>query len=536
MMEKNLDADVIIIGAGIAGGFVANRLAKLGIKVLILEGGPNITRAELHAKFLKTRSYGPSALDPISAFAPTTNSDDPGAYLINEGTASYNISMTKCVGGTTWHWTGYCERFRDVEFRLKSAYGIGVDWPISYADLEPYYCQAENEMGVCAPADDAASIRRSKPTPMSDFEWPYFYEHLQKKLAPHGLNIETGGYARNTENYDGRPACRGNNTCWPLCPIGAQYNGIVHIDKARALGVEVRDKSLTIGLELDDAQKISAAVYRKPDGSVHKARAMMFVLAANGMETAKLLLASVTGSQPHGISNSSGQVGKNFMDHATVQTTIIAKDPVFPGRGPIAFGRISGMEDGTYRRGRASGSLTLENRMNVDVITADVLRAKFKGDNLDREIKYRALRSFTLFSEIEMLPNSNSTITLDWHKKDSAGQPRMRVNLNIDSYTSRTLDVMVKAQKDLTKKIGASKSTIAKNTYFSNHPMGATKMGNDRRTSVVDPLCRSHDHPNLYVASSSVFPTSGGSGGPTLTIAALALRIADTIIGDLNNR
>lgn len=532
-MQNSFDADVIIIGAGIAGGFVANRLAKRGVKVLVLEGGPNITRADLHAKYLKTRSYGPTALDPISEFAPTTNSDDVSAYLINTGSASYNVSMTKCVGGTTWHWTGYCERFRDVEFQLKSTYGIGVDWPISYGELEPYYCQAEEEMGVSAPSGDATSFRRSKPMPMSDFEWPYFYKHLQKTLAPQGLNIETGGFARNTKNYDGRPACRGNNTCWPLCPIGAQYNGIVHIDKARAQGVEVRDRSLTVSLELDDTGKISAAIYRKPDGSLLKVRAKMFVLAANGMESTKLLLASASESHPSGIGNSSNQVGRNFMDHATVQTTTMAKYPVFPGRGPMAFGWISGIDDGVFRRDRASGSLNFENRMNVDVITGDVLRDKLKGDVLEREIKYRALRSFSLFSLIEMLPNSDSRITLDWQQRDSAGQPRMRVNLNIDSYTSRTLDVMAKTQRDVAAKIEVVKSKTVKSAYFGNHPMGATRMGADRRSSVVDPQCRSHDHPNLYVASSSVFPTSGGSGGPTLTIAALALRIADTIVADL---
>jgi choline dehydrogenase-like flavoprotein len=438
--------------------------------------------------------------------------------------------MTKAVGGNTWHWTARCSRFEDEEFKLKSTHGVGVDWPISYADIEPYYVEAEHAMGVTAPSTGASASRRSKPTPMQDFEWPYFYTLMRETLAPYGLIVETEGFARNAREYDERPACQGNNMCWPLCPIGAQYSGIVHIDKARALGVEVRSQSLVTRFEVNNDRRVARAWYRRPDGSSGRVTANAFLIAANGMETPKILLASADETAPSGIANSSDQVGRNFMDHASVKSRLISKDPVFPGRGPIAFGRIRQSSDRSYRRNRAAWGLGIENRMSVDEIAGLVLREGLAGEALDRALRSRAMRAFGLFSEVESLPDPNSRISLDWQRRDSAGQPRMRVKFDISDYTSRGLDSAAGMHDAVAAKIGVSQGETLKGVYFGHHPAGAARMGNDPRASVVNPFCRSHDHPNLYLAGSCVFPTLGGENGPTLTIAALALRTADAIL------
>lgn len=525
-----MDADVVIIGAGIAGGLIAHRLAGAGMKALILEGGPDVTRAELHTRFLEQRSYTPVALDPRSDFAPTTRYDDPDAYLINVGTTRYNTYMTKAVGGTTWHWTGRCARFADTEFRLRSTYGVGEDWPLTYADIEPYYCQAEHELGVTASSTHPSQARRSRPPPMTDFAWPYFYTTLREKLAPHGFTVETDAYARNSRDYDGRPACRGNNKCWPLCPIGAQYNGIVHIDKARDLGVEVRSQSLVTRLETDGGKSITKAWYRRPDGSLGAVAARLFVIAANGMETPKILLASASEAMPAGLANSSDQVGRNFMDHSSILSKVLAKEPLFPGRGPIAFGQVRQKNDKGFRRDRAITNLSIDNRMSVDEIAGDVLREGLAGEALDRELRFRAMRMFNLFSAAEILPDPHSRIVLDWQRRDSAGQPRMRVAFAIPEYTARGLDFAENLHRDVIEKIGVLQHEVTRGSYFGDHPAGATRMGTDPRRSVVDPVCRSHDHPNLFVAGSAVFPTLGGADEPTLTIAALALRTANAIL------
>ena len=525
-----MDADVVVIGAGIAGGLVAHRLAGAGMKVLMLEAGPDVTRADLHVKFLERRSYTPVALDPRSDYAPTTHPDHPDAYLINVGSARYTTHMTKAVGGNTWHWTARCSRFEDDEFKLKSTYGVGVDWPISYADIEPYYVEAEHALGVTAPSSGASAQRRSKPTPMQDFEWPYLYTSLRETLAHYGLMVETEAFARNAREYDGRPACQGNNTCWPLCPIGAQYSGIVHVDKARALGVEVRSESLVTRLEMNTERRVESAWYRRPDGSSGQVTAKAFVIAANGMETPKILLASADESQPGGIANSSDQVGRNFMDHATVKTSLMSRDPLYPGRGPVAFGRIGLSGDKSYRRDRGAWGLSIENKMSVDAIAADILREGLAGEALDSALRFRAMRAFGLFSEVETLPDPGSRISLDWQRRDSAGQPRMRVKFDISDYTSRGLDFAAGMHEAVAAKIGVLRRETLKGVYFGHHPTGAARMGSDARASVVDPFCRAHDHPNLYIAGSSVFPTLGGANGPTLTIAALALRTADAIL------
>jgi choline dehydrogenase-like flavoprotein len=525
-----MDADVIVIGAGIAGGLVAHRLADQGMKVLVLEGGPDITRAEFHTRFLEKRGYSPVGLDPKSDYAPTTDPDDPDAYLINVGSQRYNCYMTKAVGGTTWHWTGRCARFDDDDFKLHTTHGVGVDWPIGYADIEPYYVEAEHALGVTAPSSGPEAQRRSRPTPMQDFAWPYFYELLNKTLSPHGLTIETGGYARNAREYDGRPACRGNNTCWPVCPIGAQYGGIAHVDKARELGVEVRAQSLVTRLEAGDERRIASAWYRRPDGSVERVRAKTFVIAANGLETAKILLASAGEAAPAGIANSSDQVGRNFMDQVTVLSKVMSAEPVTPGRGPVSFGFLRQSRDKSYRSQYAAWYLTIDNRMSVDEIAGEVLSEGLAGEALDAQVRFRSMRSFTLFSAAETLPDPQSRISLDWQKRDSAGQPRMRVKFDISDYTQRGLDFAARMHEEVADKIGTLKRRTLKNSFFGHHPAGATRMGMEARQAVVDPFCRSHDHPNLYIVGSSVFPTQGGANEPTLTIAALALRTADAIL------
>ena len=535
MTAERLDADVVIVGSGIAGSMVACGLVRAGIRTIVLEGGPEVTRAELHERFLETKVYRPTDLDPRVDYAPTTDPDDPDAYFINTGNNSYNIHMSKMLGGTTWHWSGGSHRLLDVDFRLKSTYGVGIDWPIDYADLEPWYSKAEHEIGVSAPTGDPVAKRRSVPTPMSDFAWPYMYVKLKEILAPHGYDLNAGSHARNSMEYDNRPACRGNNTCWPLCPIGAQYGAIFHLDKARALGAEVRVQSLAVRIETDDDNKVRQIIYRKPDGSQETIRAKLFVLAANGLECPKLLLASSSERAPEGLANTSGQVGRNLMDHPTVNTAFAAKEPVFGGRGPISFGQVNGTEDGPFRSHRAAASLAFDNRISVDEITLNALRKGLSGDALEREIRFRSLHTCTLASEVEMLPDPASRITLDWDRRDSAGQPRMRINLNFDDYTLRSLDHIEAEHDRIMDIIGVVDHTRAKARYFSNHPSGTTRMGLDPKTSVLDRDCRAHDHANLFVVSSSVMPTSGGPAGPTLTIAALALRAASAIEAQLTD-
>ena len=481
-----------------------------------------------------TKVYSPVDLDPRVDYAPTTHPDTLNSYLINTGEEPYNLNMSKMVGGTTWHWAGRSYRMLEAEFRMRSTYGVGVDWPIDYWELEPWYSDAEHEMGVSGPRDDTSSSRRSRPLPMGEFAWPYFYKKLKSVLAPHGYDLFTADYARNTRVYGGRPACAGNNNCWPLCPTGAQYSAIVHVDKARELGVEVRPQSLVVRLETDAGGRIGRAVYRRPDGTLGEVRARVFVLAANGLETPKILLASRSDSAPGGLANSSGQVGRNLMDHPSVSTRLVSRAPLYPGRGPIVFGELHGHEAGEFRRHRAAAILSIQNRLNVDDITHTALRQGLTGDALDERIRFLATRTFTIASDVEMLPDPENRITLDWEQRDSAGQPRMRIRFTMDDYTRRTLEQMAETHLDIGAKTEVVESETRQAFYHGSHPMGATRMGDDPRTSVVDPDGRCHDHPNLFIASSSVFPGASGPYSPTLTIVALALKTAGAIVTQFN--
>jgi choline dehydrogenase-like flavoprotein len=159
-----LSADVVIVGSGVAGSLVAARLAASGVKVLILEAGPRVQRAAALAQYRAAVIKLPESPYPDTPFAPRPRSDQPDVYFLQNGPDKFGSAYLRQVGGTTWHWLGTTLRFVPDDFRLRSRFGVGVDWPLSYDDLEPWYCEAERELGVAG--DDAADlgVRRSQPS------------------------------------------------------------------------------------------------------------------------------------------------------------------------------------------------------------------------------------------------------------------------------------------------------------------------------------------------------------------------------------
>ena len=158
---------------------------------------------------------------------------------MQSGEHPYNVQYLRVVGGTTWHWAASTWRFLPSDFKLKSLYGVGRDWPIEYSDLEPWYQRAEEELGVWGPGDEELGSPRSKPYPMAPLPLSYNEERVKSVLNANGYNVVTEPVARNSRAYDGRPTCCGNNNCMPICPIGAMYNGIFHVEKAEAAGAVI---------------------------------------------------------------------------------------------------------------------------------------------------------------------------------------------------------------------------------------------------------------------------------------------------------
>ncbi len=235
-MSDILTADVVIVGSGVAGAMTGHALARAGVKVLILEAGPRVDRAKAVIRFRNSPTKGANSPYPADPKVPQPDLADIGAYYVQAGPVTFNGLQARVVGGTTWHWGGLTLRYRPNDFRLKSKFGVGVDWPLSYDDLEPWYAEAERQIGVCGPPDYDWGSPRSTPYPMPPIAPSYLDTVIGAACGKVGLTLGTFPHGRNSVGFDDRPPCCGNASCVPICPIGAKYDGAVHVAKAESRG------------------------------------------------------------------------------------------------------------------------------------------------------------------------------------------------------------------------------------------------------------------------------------------------------------
>lgn len=535
-MADTLKADIVVIGSGVAGGLVAHQLAMAGKSVLVLEAGPRLSRWEIVENFRNQPDKSDNmAPYPSTPYAPHPESNPNNNYLIQKGEHPYDVQYIRAVGGTTWHWAASAWRFLPNDFKLKTVYGVGRDWPIEYAALEKWYFRAEQELGVWGPSDEDLGSPRSEPYPMAPLPLSWNEQRIKTVLNSHNFNgspfhVVTEPVARNSRPYDGRPTCCGNNNCMPICPIGAMYNGITHVEKAERAGAIVRPQAVVYKLEVNDKQQITAALFKDAQGNEHRAEGKYFVLAANGIEIPKLMLMSTSDKNPLGIGNSSDMVGRNLMDHPGTGVTFMANEPLWPGRGPQEMTSLIGFRDGAFRAEYAAKKIHLSNLSRTDQVTIEQLKQGDLqlGPQLDAKIRDRAARFVQFDSFHEILPHVENRIIPSATEKDAIGIPKPEFYYAMDDYVRKSAVHTQQVYAEAAKLMGGTEVQFHNNFANNNHITGTTIMGNDPKDSVVDSDCRTHDHKNLFIASSSVMPTVG-SVNCTLTIAALSLRIAETL-------
>ena len=533
------DADVVIVGAGVAGALMAAKLAQAGVKVLILEAGPSGDRAASLATYQQALAKTPDSPYPDTAYAPRPSvlSLKDGYYL-QKGRDLFKSTYERRVGGTTWHWLGTTLRLHPNDFELKTRYGIGLDWPIQYRDLEPYYLQAESEMGVAGDSAEDLGSPRSGPYPMPPLPQSYLDKQLAKALSGSKFEVRSTPQARNSELYDERPPCCGNSSCIPICPIQAKYDATVHTKKAIAAGAQLLDKSVVSGVVVGAEGTVSEVRFKRPDGSEHRATGRRFVLAAHAIETPKLLLMSRTNALPNGVANRSDQVGRNLMDHPAQLSWALAKDPVFPYRGPLSTSGIENLRDSEARSSYAHFRIEIGNdgwswpRGDVTVLASELIGQGLWGDDLNTVLREHAAREVRVTSLCEQLPDPENRIVPAFNTPDALGIPRPQIHYNVDAYTQRGLEQARQKHTAIFQALGARDIHHRDEYEGAGHIMGTYRMGNDPKTSVVSAEQRSHDHLNLFLVGSGVFPTVGNAN-PTLTIAALALQAAGTVQRDL---
>ncbi|SEI22202.1 GMC family oxidoreductase [Pseudomonas asplenii] len=403
-------ADVIVVGAGMAGSVMAYQLGLAGLKVLVLESGPAIppNRSEYLERFyiavLKSPEspYPPEQTEqtPATQFAPratiqdliTASSTDPNkaqkSYLVQQGEQLFASTYERVGGGTMWHWMGTALRLLPNDFRMRTAYNVGVDWPISYDDLQTAYCRAEEEMGVSA---DVASQTYLGVTFPQGYE--YSMHGIPPSLVDQGLgknvtgtvyqspekapddkpypsvtlNVRQTPAGRNSQSDNGRRVCAGNTSCTPICPIQAKYDATVTMAKALDTGnVRLLYQSVASKVQVD-ASGVTGIEYiqYQNDGTRQNgvAQGKRYVIAAHAIETPKLLLNSVGPHSPNGVANSSEQVGVGLSDHPVYLAWGLMPEgkPLFPFRGPLSTSGIEDMRDGAFRSERAAWRIEIGN-------------------------------------------------------------------------------------------------------------------------------------------------------------------------------
>ncbi len=514
------DADVLVVGSGVLGSLAAHSLARAGKSVIILEAGARRPRWRIVETFRNVANKANYRL----AYPGGSYADED---IENVGPVTLRPGMLKLVGGTTWAWGGASWRYLPNDMRIKTLYGVGRDWPIDYETLEPWYQRAEEALGVCGNAEDDQSGHgggpfpsRSQAFPLPMLPWSPYTREFAAKAEAAGFRFCDEPSARASRAYAGRPACSGMNNCTPICPIGAQYSGDVHATLAQRAGAQLIENAVAFKLERAGGGKIGAVHYQSPDGRQKRLAARCFIVAANGIETSKLLLMSE-------VANSSDQVGRNLMDHAGTELVMLAQDAMWPGRGPVRQGTICTWRDGEFRRRHAALRHSLGNAVGNAPVTARLLRDGLIGPELDARIRHDAARYVRLATLLETLPSPTNRVTLS-DQKDASGLPKPRIHYDLSDYVRAGAVVAQQDYDRLLTTFAAERVNAAGGWQNRDNLMGSVIMGREPADSVVDGDCRTFDHENLFLATTGVIPASGVVE-PTLAAAALSLRMAELI-------
>jgi choline dehydrogenase-like flavoprotein len=522
-------ADVLIVGAGASGGVVGRRLAEAGFDVVCLEQGRWQDPADYPGQYAEWELAAQRrwSSDPMVRGLPED-------YPIDATDSDVVPLMYNGVGGSTILYAGDWPRMLPSDFRVRSLDGVGDDWPLSYAELEPYYDRTDREMGVSGLAGDPAYPPASDP-PLPPL--PIGAEGMAVARAHNRLGWHwwPGRSAILSAPYQGRRPCVGWGACMQGCPEGAKAStDLTHWPQAQALGARLITGARVHRVVLGPTGLATGVEYVDAEGVERFQGADVVVLAGNAIGTARLLLLSAQAGHPDGLANGSGLVGRRLMMHPFGVVTGTFPERYETWRGHVGV-RVTCLEfyETVEDRGFVRGS-----KWSMAPSTGGPLNAAMPsraGDlvwGADHHLLVRErfghMLSWGVFGED--LPDVENRVELDGSLRDSSGIPAPRVTYRVSENSRRILDFGVARAAESLSEAGATRVDVTPMLRHSGwHIMGTARMGSDPATSVVDPWGRTHEVENLYVVDGSVFVTSGGVN-PTSTICALALRFADRMV------
>lgn len=543
--------DAIIVGSGISGGWAAKELCEKGLKVLLLERGKNVEHPMYPTantepwEFIHRNSL--SRADKKDHAVQTRHysyREDNKHFYINDAQNPYDEINRfdwvrgDIVGGRSLLWGRACYRWSDHEFESNLKDGHGVDWPIRYKDLAPWYDYVESFAGISGNRDGLDIV------PDGIFQPPFEMNCVEKDFKTkleskyHNRNVIIGRTANLTQPVSGRTQCQARNLCHRGCPFGAYFStNASTMPAAIATGnLTVRPGSLVTQV-LYDEEKGRATGVEIIDTETKKTEtffAKIIFLNASTVATAVILLRSTSHRFPNGLGNGSDQVGRNLMDHH---------------KGISVTANVEGFED-KYYYGRRPNPLFIPKFRNVKGDKAPFLRGYHMNATAARETPEPVAQIGADFKEAltepgpwkirvygygECLPYADNRITLNKEKKDPWGLSMVTIDCTFRENEKKMHDDMVASGIEMLTSLGyknvTDKSAISA-PGNANHEMGTVRMGRDPKTSVLNAFNQMHEVPNVFITDGSAMASSSCIN-PSITYMALTARACDYAVKEL---
>jgi len=531
------EVDFVIVGSGAAGGIMAKELSESGFRVVVLEQGPYLTEADFVHDEVKV--IGGDLLTNKPKLQPTSFRKTPNEKAKPQRALVYG----RLVGGTSVHFTANFWRFHEIDFIERSKVGSvpGADlrdWPINYADLEPYYTKVEWEIGVSGLAGASPfDPPRSKPYPMPPLPVKgsgVIFERAARKLGWHPFPAPM---AILSQPRPGRSACINCGFCLAFgCEVGAKSSSLATaIRMAEKTGrCEIRPNSYVHRIEMDNNGRVTGVVYFDENHNTHLQKAKAVVVCANGAETPRLLLLSANKQFPNGLANSSGIVGKYLMLNSGGVTNAVFEHPLNDYKGFAVSRLLHDFYELDPQKVGFYGGGGIDARFDATPIAFAMgglpPGTPGWGKSFKDTLAHNFTRTMELFCHGTSLAVENNSFSLDPDLKDAWGLPALCLTYKDHPDDLKLWAWQNQRASELLDAAGALKkwSQPIGEQQFAVHLLGTCRMGNDPKTSVINSDHRTHDVKNLFLCDGSSLVTSG-RGQPTMTIEALAFRAADRI-------
>ena len=552
--EERDSYDAIVVGTGISGGWAAKELCEKGLKTLVLERGPMVK----HIEDYKTAHLDPWDL-PLQGQIPKeeqakqmkqartgyTTRPEHSHWFVNDLEHPYNEVKRfdwmrgYQVGGRSITWGRHSYRFSEMDFEANITDGHGVDWPVRYKDIAPWYDMVESYIGVTGEMLGLSQLPDGKFEPMMELNC--VEQHVREKLAEEFEDrIVTPGrvaHINSDKKYEGRVRCQFRNRCMRGCPFGAYFSSLSStLPAAENTGnLTLRPDSIVHELIYDpDSKKATGVkIIDRETKETHEFKAKVIFLCASAIASTSILMQSKSDRFPNGMGNDSDQLGRNLMDHHL---------------GSGARGKLDGYED-KYYKGRKPGGIylprfrNLGGSSNTDKFVRgygyqgsgsrsnweDSVAELSFGKSLKETILKPGGWSFGMSGFGEVLPYEDNRMTLDYDKLDGWGLPTVTFDAEFKDNEWNMREDIKEQAFDMLTKAGLREVEIyddPKALGIGIHEMGTARMGKDPKTSVLNGYNQVHSVKNVYVTDGA-FMTSGSCVNPSLTYMAFTARAAN---------